>query len=235
MKPSPGRSEGQRGAEPGERVLAGAQAEDAVAGPRRGRGSLGALQRSRPRGRRGRRCAAKGRAPGGGPPGDPGPRAPVGPRLGVRGREQQSRCTGREGARPRRPGGGRARWPRARAGAGGGGGGTGAAPYPAATGPAPLWPFYAAGLLPRAGGVRCKRSRRTAARRRLGAPRPSPFSGRGPTRAAAAGRGGAARARPGPAPRGGRGRDGGSGPGSPSAPLPPEMRGRCPCRGSRPS
>lgn len=106
---------------------------------------------------------------------------------------------------------------------------------PAATGPAPLWPFYAAGLLPRAGGVRCKRSRRTAARRRLGAPRPSPFSGRGPTRAAAAGRGGAARARPGPAPRGGRGRDGGSGPGSPSAPLPPEMRGRCPCRGSRPS
>nr|XP_036865870.1 ubiquitin-conjugating enzyme E2 Q2 [Manis javanica] len=63
MKPSPGRSERQRGAEPGERVLAGAQAEDAVAGPRRGRGSLGALQRSRPRGRRGRRCAAKGRAP----------------------------------------------------------------------------------------------------------------------------------------------------------------------------
>lgn len=170
------------------------------------------------------------------------------PEPGVRGREEQSRWAGREGAGSRRGGGG---WSGARASrvhapetgarrtrrGGEGWGRGGGSPFPGGSGGG-----VAVALLSRRAAASCRWSQlqreqppRPPHSRSPRPQSPSPFSSLDLTRAAAAGRGGAARARPGPAPRGGRGRDGGSGSGSASAPLPPEMRGRCPCQGSRPS
>jgi hypothetical protein len=105
----------------------------------------------------------------------------------------------------------------------------------------------AVALLSRGAAASCRQSRlqKAAAARcsppscspRPRAPRHFPVAlGRGFAAAGREGGGGAAGARPRPAPRGGGGRDGGgSGPGSLSTFLPPEMKGRCPCQGSRPS